>query len=203
MDLPHLPANSFLWRHFLEDPWLAGFVLLASAALTLWIAVRLVRRVLMIVGLTLLTLCAGVFVLSRIIETPAERLVGATEEMVRAAIMGDDVRLGSMLSEDVRVMVGGQPTRLGKQEILSGVAILPRWVQSNVIRKRAAHVKRWSAETGETVFAQTTTVSNQPTPNSWRVQWKRNSRGEWQVTELSWEKINITGTPTSEILKGF
>lgn len=203
MDLPSLPPNPALWTHVLENPVpLAIFLLLFASALG-YCGVRTAQKLCVRAGLLALAAAVGVLVIARVIQTPAELLVERTHDLVEAAVVGDTISLADLLANDVQVLVADQPVRFDREALIAAAALLPRYVQSNAVRETAASVPSWGASTATTSFAQTTTISNQPTPNAWIVEWRRDADGDWRAVRLNWVRINITATPTADLLRPF
>jgi len=180
-----------------------ALLLLFAASVLGYCGVRAAQKLLLRAGLVSFLAAAGVLVVARVIQTPAERLVGRTLDLVNAAVGGDTASLADLLADDLQVLVADQPVRFDREALLAAAALLPRYVQSNSVRETAASVSSWDASTAMTSFAQTTTMSSQPTPNAWIVEWRRDSEGVWQVVRLNWVRINITATPTADLLRPF
>src|SRR5690606_9572764 len=147
-----------------------GLIVLAVVAMSLGASGTLKRG--FWAGLGLLAAAAALWVAARFVETDAERMERRTRELVAAALEGDAEAVGGLLADDLLVVIGPDETRLGRQGILDRVPALPALVASNNVRRVEAVVI--GDGRGESVLEQTTgTALGVPTPNGWRLVWKR------------------------------
>ncbi|MCK4872239.1 MAG: hypothetical protein KAS72_05905 [Phycisphaerales bacterium] len=200
--VPDLAKPPALVHYTLENPVPVGVGLLALAVILLFAANRLgrLRKGLPIVG-GVLAISVLIFVLAAVIETGRERVTDRTRALIDLIALGDDAKVGLILSEDVSFHIGRYPRMHRKKLILRLIRHVRArdLIASHSVRDVRAEQSSPTRATTQVLVHAVTTYSGIPTPTWWQIQWQREPDGAWRVTEMHW--LTLAGkTPDVEVL---
>lgn len=194
---PPLPRASALERWTLEEP-----LLLMAVCVALGVAAYVVlngrgnfRAGISAAGVCVV-LAAGVFGLSRMVETPRERMKLESKELVRAVAEADMATLDRVLTDDAELIFFLAPQGWGKERIKEGVQgyfgesgsyAVAEWtileIESTVDGPDVGRVQLKARVYGRSF--------NFPSFSWWRLDFRREPDGRWRVRGI--QPISIAG----------
>ena len=110
--MPEPPATDFFTRFVLENPWPAGLVLSAIAAVLGWLGLREGLKNRVRVAFVLAIVGAGVIAIGLLVTTAGEHGRRVTRALVDAVVSEDVVSSMALFSDDA-VMNSGSPNNPG------------------------------------------------------------------------------------------
>ena len=193
--MSHLPDSSFITRFLFENPWPIAILLGLAAVVIGGTGLRdgVLSRV-RLAGVLLVLGVAAVFV-DRWVVTSGEHAEATVRELVDAMAAVDMVRVDALLASDCAVH-RLSPTNPG-QSIAPALREYERYVGRTAIEKCSiTSLKRASVrdDVGEVQFAVSVTTSQFGSFSAWHARVRREN-GVWQVTDLTWLKLNGQDPP--------
>ncbi len=188
-----LPDSPWFQHHFLEySGWTAAIIALLGLSLFLILS-RAGRRAIGVKLATVLTaIGAIVWVVGRVVETPAEVLGSRTHALVGFIAKANTAAATPMLDDAVVIKGGSFANSTDKQSTLDRVRVLLGTVypiKEWAILESQAHVDGLSQARTRVLVRSQSDAGLGINFSWWLLTWKRNGAGDWLVTKAEAEAI--------------
>lgn len=121
-DPPPLPSPGLLDRHLFESPWLLVSLLTFGAIVTIFTAYQRGRlRRAFPLALASVVGALAVWIASRVVTTDREKMLAATESLVRAVASGNGSSVDALLADDTSLHLGAFGGEYAKSVIVGRV----------------------------------------------------------------------------------
>ena len=190
-----LPSPPFLEAAFLESPWTIVFVLLLSAVVAYFVLRLRAPRAAIAVVVACVLIAASAIVLSGLVVTERERLVLHSRSLVQLVADADGDAAGGWLTEEVELVVLGQPANRRKADLVDRVNA--DMAGRYALKNHAAKVTSTQASIDDAGLARTRfhvavtpQTTDAPLGSWWVLHWRK--RGEqWRVARIEMAELDF------------
>jgi hypothetical protein len=189
---PLLPSSPLVVRVLAEHPWGAVFPLLVVGAGLAWFGSRADRARLVLAGVGVLLVAAGILAGAALWRSPGEQAADAVRALVSAAERADIPAVEAAFAADASMHYGTpQAPGYDMREILRAAQALRgrHRIESNAVTELAFATV--DDDTAQVVLGCRTTTQSSfgPVPNRWWMELRRQPDGRWLVERLAFLQV--------------